>query len=123
MFYYQPFILHHQWFNCYNSHLTETSVKRRRGRPRKVPLSENIQNPGSTPARLTTNVQSKLNTQARHPKKRGRKRKVKVDSEDYDSEMEERESQEKSRVWEQVQPQFLTLVIDALDYLLTLFCK
>nr|XP_022301662.1 zinc finger protein Xfin-like [Crassostrea virginica] len=88
----------------------ETSVKRRRGRPRKVPLSENIQNPGSTPARLTTNVQSKLNTPTRHPKKRGRKRKVKVDSEDYDSEMEERESQEKSRVWEQVQPQFLTLV-------------
>ena len=41
---------------------------------------------------------------------------MKVDSEDYDSEMEERESQEKSRVWEQVQPQFLTLVIDTLDY-------
>ena len=121
MFDYQPFILHHQWLNCYNSNLTETSVKRKRGRPRKVPLSENIQNPGSTPARLTTNVQSKLNTPARHPKKRGRKRKVKVDSEDYDSEMEERESQEKSRVWEQVQPQFLTLVIDTLDYILTLF--
>lgn len=42
---------------------------------------------------------------------------MKVDSEDYDSEMEERESQEKSRVWEQVQPQFLTLVIDTINFI------
>lgn len=101
-------------------------MKRKRGRPRKFPLSESA-SIGSTNGKQagsdknlgsSTNNTSKTETPQRLQKKRGRKRKVKVDSDEYEAEQEDSSNHEKSRVWELVQPQFLTLVIQSLSIIL-----
>lgn len=102
-------------------------MKRKRGRPRKFPLSESASNIGSTNGKQagsdknlgsSANNTSKTETPHRLQKKRGRKRKVKVDSDEYETEQEDSNNHEKSRVWELVQPQFLTLVIQSLSIIL-----
>lgn len=102
-------------------------MKRKRGRPRKFPLSESASNIGSPNGKQagsdknrgsSTNNTSKTETPQRLQKKRGRKRKVKVDSDEYETEQEDSSNHEKSRVWELVQPQFLTLVIQSLSIIL-----
>lgn len=107
--------------------MTDGDVKRKRGRPRKFPLSESVPNIGSPNRKQassdknigsSTNNTSKTETSQRLQKKRGRKRKMKVDSDEYETEQEDSNNHEKSRVWELVQPQFLTLVIQALSIIL-----
>jgi hypothetical protein len=106
---------------------TETGVKRGRGRPRKIPLSEVDPKSESHQEKLsggeenlesTRDDQTKTETPRRTPKKRGRKRKVKAeeDSEEYDTEQSgEGDNRAKSLAWESVQTQFLTLVIQSLS--------
>ncbi|XP_062613426.1 zinc finger protein Xfin-like isoform X1 [Saccostrea cucullata] len=93
----------------------ETSVKRKRGRPRKIPLS-NALNSGSTTEKQSGSEENlgstsedlgKTSTPQKTPKKRGRKRKLKSDQGAYDK---DENNLEKSCMWESVQPQLLTLV-------------
>lgn len=106
---------------------TETVVKRSRGRPRKIPLSDGDPKSGSHKEKLsggednlgsTTDDQSKTEISRRTPKRRGRKRKVKPEEDggEYDTEQSgDGDNRAKSRAWESVQPQYLTLVIQSMS--------